>query len=76
VAGQIAQGERAIAAVMIESNLLGGAQDYRAKPLVHGRSITDACLAWEQTPPVLATLAEAVQRRRGSSGPPRPTPGA
>ncbi len=64
LAAQIAGGERAIAAVMLESHLLGGAQDYRAQPLVYGRSITDACLAWEQTPPVLALLAEAVQVRR------------
>jgi 3-deoxy-7-phosphoheptulonate synthase len=65
VAGQIAGGERAIAAVMVESNLLGGTQDYQARPLVRGRSITDACLAWEQTLPLFATLAEAVTRRRG-----------
>ena len=65
VAGQIAGGERAIAAVMVESNLLGGTQDYQARPLVRGRSITDACLAWEQTLPLFATLAEAVKRRRG-----------
>jgi 3-deoxy-7-phosphoheptulonate synthase len=65
LAAQIAGGERAVAAVMIESNLLGGAQDYRVKPLVRGRSITDACLGWEQTLPVLATLADAVKRRRG-----------
>ena len=58
-------GERAIAAVMIESNLLEGSQDYQARPLVRGRSITDACLSWEQTLPVLATMAEAVKRRRG-----------
>lgn len=64
VAAQIAAGERAIAAVMLESNLLGGAQDYRAQPLVYGRSITDACLSWEQTLPVLAQLAEAVKARR------------
>ena len=64
IAHQIANGERTIAAVMLESNLLGGTQDFRARPLVYGRSITDACLAWEQTPPVLAHLAEAVQARR------------
>jgi len=64
LAAQIAAGERAISAVMIESNLLGGAQDSAAKPLVHGRSITDACLSWEQTLPVLATLAAAVRARR------------
>jgi 3-deoxy-7-phosphoheptulonate synthase len=68
VSVQIASGERAIAAVMIESNLLGGAQDYQARPLVHGRSITDACLSWEQTLPVFATLADAVKRRRQQSG--------
>ncbi|MES2694322.1 MAG: 3-deoxy-7-phosphoheptulonate synthase [Verrucomicrobiota bacterium] len=64
LAAQIAGGDRAIVATMIESNLLGGAQEYQAKPLVYGRSITDGCLAWEQTLPVLATLAEAVKARR------------
>ena len=49
---------------MLESNLLGGAQNYEVTPLVYGRSITDACLAWEQTLPILAQLAEAVQARR------------
>ncbi len=67
LAARIAAGERAIAAVMLESNLLGGAQDYRARPLVPGRSITDACLAWEETVPVLETLARAVQARRKKS---------
>ena len=65
LAAQIARGERAIAAVMIESNLLGGSQDYRAEPLVYGRSVTDACLSWEQTLPLFATLGDAVRQRRG-----------
>ena len=64
LAAHLAAGDRAVAAVMIESNLLGGAQDYRAAPLVYGRSVTDACLGWEETLPVLATLAAAVQARR------------
>ena len=64
LAARIAAGDRAIAAVMLESNLLGGAQDYDQRPLVIGRSITDPCLAWEETLPVLATLAEAVRKRR------------
>jgi len=64
LAAQIAAGETAIAAVMLESNLLGGSQDYQASPLVYGRSITDGCLAWEKTLPVLAQLAEAVKARR------------
>jgi 3-deoxy-7-phosphoheptulonate synthase len=64
IAAQIAGGDHAVAAVMIESNLLGGAQDFQARPLVYGRSVTDACLSWEQTLPVLATFAEAVRKRR------------
>ncbi len=64
LAAQIAGGERAVTAAMLESNLVGGTQDYQARPLVPGRSITDACLAWEQTLPVLATLADAVRARR------------
>jgi len=64
VASQVAAGSPAIAAVMIESNLLGGTQDYQAKPLVHGRSITDPCLSWEKTLPLFAQLAEAVKARR------------
>jgi 3-deoxy-7-phosphoheptulonate synthase len=64
VAAQISAGDRVIAAVMLESNLLGGAQDYQARPLIPGRSITDACLAWEETLPVLAVLADAGKQRR------------
>lgn len=64
LAGQIAHGERAIAAVMLESNLLGGRQDYHDRPLVYGRSITDGCLPWEQTLPLFAQLADAVKARR------------
>jgi 3-deoxy-7-phosphoheptulonate synthase len=67
LAAQIAAGDRAIAAVMIESNLVGGTQDYRAQPLVFGRSITDACLAWEQTLPMFTGLADAVKKRRSRS---------
>jgi len=64
LAARIAAGDRAIAAVMIESNLLGGSQDYRAVPLVRGRSVTDDCLSWEKTLPVILRMAEAVSARR------------
>jgi 3-deoxy-7-phosphoheptulonate synthase len=64
IAKQLAAGERAICGVMIESNLLAGAQDYRLRPLVYGRSVTDPCLSLEQTIPVLAELAAAVRARR------------
>jgi 3-deoxy-7-phosphoheptulonate synthase len=64
IAARIAGGDRAVSAVMIESNLLGGSQDYRAIPLVRGKSVTDPCLSWEKTLPVIARLADAVSARR------------
>ncbi|MDB4626536.1 3-deoxy-7-phosphoheptulonate synthase, partial [bacterium] len=33
---------------------------------VYGKSITDACMSWNQTLPVLEKLAEAVSKRRQS----------
>ncbi|WP_338413636.1 3-deoxy-7-phosphoheptulonate synthase [uncultured Sphaerotilus sp.] len=65
IAGQIAGGERRITGVMIESHLEEGRQDLRpGEPLRHGVSITDACISFAQTEPVLRRLAEAVRARR------------
>ena len=64
LASRIAGGDRTICGVMIESNLVAGAQDYRARPLVYGRSVTDPCLSFDDTVPMLARLAEAVRARR------------
>jgi len=68
VAQQMAAGERSILGVMIESNLVEGAQKVAENSGVHGlkygQSITDACISWEQTVPVLKQLAEAVKARR------------
>ena len=64
LAARIREGDRAIAGVMMESNLVGGAQDSSRRPLVYGQSVTDPCLAWEDTVPVLADLALAVRARR------------
>ena len=64
LAARLAGGERAVAAVMIESNLLGGAQDYRARPRTYGQSVTDDCLSWERTRPLLEAWAAAVAARR------------
>jgi 3-deoxy-7-phosphoheptulonate synthase len=64
IADQIADGDHAMRGVMIESNLVGGSQDVHVRPLVYGRSITDGCLAWEKTLPMLSRLAEAVRRKR------------
>ncbi len=65
VARQIAGGDRRIIGAMIESHLVGGRQDIvPGQPLTHGQSITDACLPWDDTRPLLETLAEAVRKRR------------
>lgn len=65
VAGQIAAGDRSIIGVMIESNLVAGAQKLEAgKPLVYGQSITDACIDWNETHELLKELAIAVRARR------------
>ncbi|AKM41783.1 phospho-2-dehydro-3-deoxyheptonate aldolase [Burkholderia contaminans] len=65
LARQLAQGEHRIVGVMVESHLEAGRQDLKpGVPLKYGVSITDACLSWTQTEPVLDVLAEAVRHRR------------
>jgi len=65
VAGQIAGGERRVMGVMIESNLVAGAQKLgNGKNLVYGQSITDACIDWAETRELLGELAAAVKGRR------------
>ncbi|MEO7404906.1 MAG: 3-deoxy-7-phosphoheptulonate synthase [Burkholderiales bacterium] len=67
VAMQLESGERSIFGVMIESHLLGGRQDLVAgKPLEYGKSITDPCLAWDDTVGLLDRLAQAVSNRRAA----------
>jgi 3-deoxy-7-phosphoheptulonate synthase len=64
VAKQIAGGEKRIIGVMIESHLLEGRQDLvEGKPLIYGKSITDACLGWQATHDLLGTLATATAKR-------------
>jgi 3-deoxy-7-phosphoheptulonate synthase len=71
LARQIAGGSRAIFGVMLESFLVDGAQRHvegaPRERLVRGQSITDACLGWERTAPVLDRLAAAVTLRRGAA---------
>src|SRR5262245_40923897 len=65
IAAQLAEGTRYIFGVMIESHLVGGRQDVRpGEPLAYGQSVTDACLSWDDTLPVLDDLAKAVRARR------------
>jgi len=70
IASQVAQGERAIIGVLMESFLVDGRQDLDDPArLVYGQSITDACMGWEMTVPVLRELAAAVSARRNASDP-------
>lgn len=65
VSQQIANGENAITGVMVESNLVEGAQNLdSSKSLIYGQSITDACIGWDDTVKLLEQLAEAVKSRR------------
>ena len=62
---QLEQGSAALCGVMLESFLVGGRQDERTgPPLTYGQSITDGCLSWEHTVPLLAQLAAARRTRR------------
>ncbi|PAT36934.1 3-deoxy-7-phosphoheptulonate synthase [Vandammella animalimorsus] len=69
IAQQIAAGSRAIFGVMIESHLQPGAQKFTPgvddpQQLEYGKSITDACVGWEESTQILQRLADAVQQRR------------
>jgi 3-deoxy-7-phosphoheptulonate synthase len=69
VAGQIAAGDRRIMGVMIESHLNEGRQDIvPGQPLKPGVSVTDACISFAQTVPLLDQLAQAVRARREVRG--------
>jgi len=72
IAAQVASGSRRIFGVMVESHLNGGNQKFTPgkddpSKLAYGVSITDACLAWDDSLEVLEVLAQAVERRRAST---------
>jgi 3-deoxy-7-phosphoheptulonate synthase len=64
VAAQLADGNDAIMGIMLESNLNAGNQKL-TKPdaLEYGISITDACIDWETTEDLLATLYDTLGDR-------------
>ena len=67
IAAQIAAGEKAIVGVMLESHLKAGNQkEAPLDKLEYGKSITDACIAFEETAPLLTELAAAVRKRRSA----------
>jgi len=70
IAGQLREGSNSIFGVMVESHLNDGAQKFTPgqddpAKLEYGKSITDACLGWDDSLAVLDVLSEAVKSRRG-----------
>ena len=67
ICSQLRYGDQRIMGVMIESNLVEGNQKLEpGKELVYGKSITDACLGWDQTAELLDELDAAVVARRNA----------
>ena len=69
IAAQLASGSRQVFGLMVESHLHAGAQKFTpgkddATALEYGKSITDACLSWDDSLEVLETLSAAVLARR------------
>jgi 3-deoxy-7-phosphoheptulonate synthase len=69
IAKQIAGGSRSVFGVMVESHLNAGAQKFTpgkddAQALEYGKSITDACLGWDDSLVSLELLSAAVKARR------------
>ncbi len=69
IAAQVSGGSRHIFGLMVESHLNAGAQKFTpgkddAAALAYGKSITDACLGWDDSQQVLALLSQAVKARR------------
>jgi 3-deoxy-7-phosphoheptulonate synthase len=69
IAGQMREGSNSIFGVMVESHLNDGAQKFTPgkddpAALEYGKSITDACLGWDDSLAVLDVLSEAVKARR------------
>lgn len=69
IARQIGNGSRQVFGVMVESHLNAGAQKFtpgkdKTDKLEYGKSITDACLGWDDSLTCLDVLSKAVLARR------------
>jgi 3-deoxy-7-phosphoheptulonate synthase len=75
IAEQIESGSHQIFGVMVESHLHDGAQKFTPgkddpAKLEYGKSITDACINWDDSVKVLERLAGAVKKRRSKKSKP------
>ena len=69
IARQVTSGSRQVFGVMVESHLNAGAQKFtpgkdKTDKLEYGKSITDACLGWDDSLTCLDVLSQAVKARR------------
>jgi 3-deoxy-7-phosphoheptulonate synthase len=69
IAAQISSGSKSVFGVMVESHLHAGAQKFTpgkddSSKLEYGKSITDACLGWDDSLESLEVLSAAVKARR------------
>ena len=69
IAAQVSGGSHQVFGLMVESHLQAGAQKFtpgkdQVGALEYGKSITDACLGWDDSAEVLALLSGAVEARR------------
>ena len=69
IAAQISGGSHSVFGVMVESHLHAGAQKFTpgkddSSKLEYGKSITDACLGWDDSLQCLDVLSAAVKARR------------
>ena len=69
IAAQLASGSHSVFGVMVESNLQAGAQKFtpgkdKVAGLEYGKSITDACIGWNDSVDVLEVLSQGVLARR------------
>ena len=69
IAAQVTGGSHQVFGLMVESHLNPGAQKFTpgkddAAALEYGKSITDACLSWNDSLTLLETLSDAVTARR------------
>ena len=70
IGAQVAGGSRQVFGLMVESHLQPGAQKFTpgkddVKALDYGKSITDACISWDDSLTLLEGLSQAVLARRG-----------
>lgn len=69
IATQLGAGSHSVFGVMVESNLQAGAQKFtpgkdKIAELEYGKSITDACIGWDDSVAVLDILSKGVLARR------------